>query len=217
MLVRLPLASPGIPRISATDGPGGGPSPTASTGAIVRTTDTMPHPRLAVMVAVSEVAGDSVAVVVSAVGEIDQVTAPALQDQLSRVIASKPRRLVIDLSRVSFLSAAGLSVLISVRQAAARQDIALQLRAPNRRMVVRMLDITGLDRLFEIVPPITDREKTLEVLDAGERDHDSAKSSIPPQSVVETDQDEYAHLVPLQRRYAVLAPNHPERQRLQAG
>jgi anti-anti-sigma factor len=160
VLVRLPLASPGIPRISATDGPGGGPSPTASTGAIVRTTDTMPHPRLAVIVAVSEVAGDSAAVVVSAVGEIDQVTAPALQDQLSRVIASKPRRLVIDLSRVSFLSAAGLSVLISVRQAAARQDIALQLRAPNRRMVVRMLDITGLDRLFEIVPPITDREKT---------------------------------------------------------
>src|SRR5947209_2483709 len=115
----------------------------------------MPHRRLAVLIAVSEVAGDPAAVVVSAVGQIDQVTAPPLQDQLSRVIASKPRRLVIDLSRVSFLSAAGLSALISARQATAQQDIALQLRAPNRRMVVRMLEITGLDRLFEIVPPVS--------------------------------------------------------------
>jgi RNA polymerase sigma-B factor len=182
----------------------------------VRTTDTMPHSRLAVMVAVSEVAGDPAAVVVSAVGEIDQVTAPPLQDQLNRVIASKPRHLVIDLSWVSFLSAAGLSVLLNARQAAARQGIALELRAPNRRMVVRMLEITGLDHLFEIVPPITDREDTLEMPDAGEGDRDSAKSSIPPQSVVETDQDEYAHLVPLQRRYAALTPDHPERQRLRA-
>ena len=182
----------------------------------MRTPDTMPHRRLAVLVAVSEVAGDPAAVVVSAVGEIDQVTAPPLQDQLSRVIASKPRRLVIDLSRVSFLSAAGLSALISARQATAQQDIALQLRAPNRRMVVRMLEITGLDRLFEIVPPVSDRDETLEVPGSGEGDRDSAKSSIPSQSEAETDQDEYAHLVPLQRRYASLAPDHPERQRLRA-
>ncbi|MCA1836580.1 MAG: SigB/SigF/SigG family RNA polymerase sigma factor, partial [Actinobacteria bacterium] len=39
---------------------------------------------------------------------------------------------------------------------------------------------------------------------------------MPSQSEAETDQDEYAHLVPLQRRYASLAPDHPERQRLRA-
>ena len=180
------------------------------------TTNTIPHRQLAILVAVTEtrVIGCSPAVVVSVVGEIDQLTASLWQDVLSRVVSREPRRLVIDLSGVLFLSAAGLSVLISLRNAAAQQGIVLQLKAPHRRVVVRALEITGLDRLFEVAPPVTAKDRTLGAPGSGEGDRAAAGSSISSRSAAETEQDEYAHLLPLQRRYAALAPDHPERHRL---
>ena len=125
------------------------------------TTNTIPHHQLAILVAVREtrVIGGSTAVVVSVVGEIDQLPASLWQDVLSRVVSREPRRLIIDLSGILFLSAAGLSVLINVRNAAAQQGIVLQLKAPHRRVVARALEITGLDRLFEIVPPVTAKDE----------------------------------------------------------
>ena len=166
------------------------------------TTNTIPHRQLAILVAVTEtrVIGGSPAVVVSVVGEIDQLTASLWQDVLSRVVSREPRRLVIDLSGVLFLSAAGLSVLINVRNAAAQQGIVVQLKAPHRRIVARALEITGLDRLFEIAPPVTAKDKTLGAPGSGEGDRAGAGSLISSRSAAETEQDEYAHLLPLQRR-----------------
>ena len=61
-------------------------------------------------------------------GEVDMVTGPVLQGQLREVLATRPERLIIDLSQVSFMGSTALSVLLSVRHAAAQQSITLQLR-----------------------------------------------------------------------------------------
>lgn len=91
--------------------------------------------------------------VIYVAGEVDILTASPLRDHFSRLLATRPQRLIIDLSRVSFLGAAGLSVLLSARDIAAQQDTVLQLRGTSRRAVARPLEVTGLDHLFEILPP----------------------------------------------------------------
>ena len=53
---------------------------------------------------------DGVAVV-SVSGEIDLVTAPALEQAIGAVVAESPTALVIDLSGVEFLGSVGLKIL----------------------------------------------------------------------------------------------------------
>jgi RNA polymerase sigma-B factor len=159
-------------------------------------------------------------VVVSVVGEIDMLTAPTLRDHLNRWLAAGSPRLIIDLSDTSFLGATALSVLSEVRRAAAGQGTRLQLRPPKRPVPARALNISGLDRLCETVSPITD-------IDRSHKHHLGRHAEVPcPRaarragaaasvtSVVESDQDEYEHLIPLQRRYAQLAADDPQRYRL---
>lgn len=165
---------------------------------------------------------DPAVVVVSVIGEIDILTESSLQDDLSKALATQPERLIIDLSRVSFLSAAGLSVLISVRHAATHQGTTLQLHVPDRRVMTWSLGIAGLDCLSEIAPPATGRDESSSPYSStqpsvalpGEPDLGGASVQTAPEAVTETEADKYAHLVPLQRRYAELAPDDPERQRM---
>jgi RNA polymerase sigma-B factor len=165
---------------------------------------------------------DPEVVFISVVGEIDLLSAPALHEHLSTLLAARPPRLVIDLSDVSFLGATALSVLIDARRAAAHQGTALQLRAPNRQLPASTLATTGLDRLLEIMPSSSDT-------DGSHNSHPGSHTEVPrPRSARRTDtgastasgssveagEDEYGHLIPLQRRYAELAADDPERQRL---
>lgn len=75
--------------------------------------------------------------------------------RLHELLTTGPERLIIDLSQVSFLGSTGLSVLITVRQTAIQQGIALQLCGTSRRAVAIPLRITGLDHLFELATPVT--------------------------------------------------------------
>jgi RNA polymerase sigma-B factor len=164
---------------------------------------------------------DPAVVLVTVTGEIDKLTEPALQEHLSRLLVTRPERLIIDLSEVHFLGAAGLSVLMSVRHAATDQGTSVQLRAPHRRMVARCLEITGMQCLFEILPPATGGDEPESFRSSTHqgaprpRDAEHHRvGSATSGSMVEPEKDEYAHLAPLQRRYAELAADEPERQRL---
>ena len=162
--------------------------------------------------------------VVCVVGEIDIGTEAGLQDQLSRVLATGPDCLVIDLSGVSFLGAAGLSVLLRARKAATDQGTTLQLRVPNPSVAIRPLQMSGLDGQFEIISPgchpdrpVSRRPQTPAGLaQPGEPDHDRVQTATRPKLGAESEPDEYAHLVPLQWRYAQLTADDPERPRLRA-
>lgn len=119
-----------------TDGPG---FSATSDGSGALTLDAVPHP-----------AGP---VLVHARGEIDTVTAPFLSEQLRGWFAAAPR-VVLDLSRVSFLGSAGLSALLAGTAEADAAGVLFQLACGEARQVRRVLQITGTLEHLDVVDRI---------------------------------------------------------------
>jgi anti-anti-sigma factor len=93
------------------------------------------------------------AVVLAVRGDVDSCTSPLLRDRLLEHLRPACPQLVVDLTEVGFFGAAGLTVLVTVRQAAEAAGIRLCLVA-GRRAVLLPLTITGLDDVFDICPDI---------------------------------------------------------------
>ena len=96
---------------------------------------------------------DNHSVVVQASGELDMLTAPRLSSQLDRAeaIVVPPAPVVLDLSGLTFLGSAGLSVLVAHHERCAALGSKLQIR-PGGRVVTRPLELTGLDQVLTVVP-----------------------------------------------------------------
>ena len=86
-------------------------------------------------------------------GELDIASAPALRDQLLSLLRPGSSRLVIDLSRVSFCDASGLTVLVNTARRARLLDGFLRLAAVSPQ-VGRVLNITGLHRHLANFPTV---------------------------------------------------------------
>jgi anti-sigma B factor antagonist len=85
-------------------------------------------------------------------GEVDMVTAPALERQVVALLAEKPRVLIIDLTGVRFFSSAGLAVLALAHREA---DDGTQLRVvAGDQAVLRPLELTGLTEDLVIRPTL---------------------------------------------------------------
>lgn len=99
------------------------------------------------------VSADACTVVVT--GEIDHLTAPCLREVLLDVLGRPhlPRDVVVDLSRVIHLGAAGLTALAVARRAAADGGRVLHLRCGTARAVIRPLQVTGLWQTFDTAEP----------------------------------------------------------------
>jgi anti-sigma B factor antagonist len=96
-------------------------------------------------------------------GEVDSLTAPRLGRQLIRVTDEGRTRVVVDLSRVTFIDSTGLSVLLNgLRQLTSRQG-RLLLVCPSTR-VLRPFEIAGLTERLDI---FRSREEALGQLAAG--------------------------------------------------
>jgi anti-anti-sigma factor len=85
-------------------------------------------------------------VVCTAVGEVDLTTRPLLLDPLLKAISDGPRHLVVDLSGVTFFSAAGVEVLMQTLTA--QQDRYAVVLVGNSRPVMRVLDVLKLAQRF---------------------------------------------------------------------
>jgi anti-sigma B factor antagonist len=99
------------------------------------------------VVLTSETGGEH-SIVMSIAGDIDAVTAPVVDLEVRRLCRSAAPTLVVDLNGVTFLGAAGLSLLIDAYRQTQLAEIALRLVAPSR--IVRLLDITGLAQMFSL-------------------------------------------------------------------
>ncbi len=90
------------------------------------------------------------AVLLGARGEVDLRTAPALRQDLMAALRTPDLLvLVLDLTEVAFLAAAGLTVLVEVRDRA--RELAVELRVvATGRAVLRPLDVTGLRDTFRL-------------------------------------------------------------------
>jgi anti-sigma B factor antagonist len=94
---------------------------------------------------------------VVAAGEIDLYTAPRLHSELSAVIANAApaARVIVDMSGVEFCDSTGMNVLLSCLRQVRERGGELELAAP-RPAVMKILQVTGLDSVFTIVPgPVT--------------------------------------------------------------
>jgi anti-sigma B factor antagonist len=93
-------------------------------------------------------------------GEVDIFTAPRFKDDLLALIDDGATDILVDLTRVEFIDSTALGVLIGGIKRLHPLDGHLLVIA-NTRPVLRILTITGLDKVFAVYP---DREKALAAL-----------------------------------------------------
>lgn len=83
-------------------------------------------------------------------GEIDHHGALSLREDLDRLIMHKrPRRLVLNLSRIEFMDSAGLGLLMGRYRLMRELGGVTVLAAPNPR-IMKILHLAGMERFFEI-------------------------------------------------------------------
>lgn len=89
--------------------------------------------------------------VVRVMGEVDLATAPALEAALLGVRDDRTDAVIVDLTGCTFLDSTGLRTLVATRERFERSNrrLGLALSTPG---VLRVLQITGLDKRFEIYP-----------------------------------------------------------------
>ena len=99
-------------------------------------------------------------VAVAVAGEVDMDTAPALQTAVTTAIDdidSGP--CILDLTDVTFLNPAGLTVLIAATTHAAARQETLRIVVDANRPVIRPITITGLDHQLRLYHTIDEAIK----------------------------------------------------------
>ena len=89
--------------------------------------------------------------VVSIEGELDLHTAPELEQALGTILARGGRSVVVDLAGLEFIDSAALAALLRALPRFRARGGRFLLVTEDRR-VLRTLEITGLDRTFDIEP-----------------------------------------------------------------
>jgi anti-sigma B factor antagonist len=82
-------------------------------------------------------------------GEVDVVTAPKLGRRLLALLEEGKRRLVVDLSDITFIDSAGIGVLLNARRQICHRHGELVVVCPNER-VRRSFQIMGLTEHLRI-------------------------------------------------------------------
>jgi len=97
------------------------------------------------------------AVIVSAVGEIDQLTLGPFRSTLSLALHEpSAHAVIVDLTGVTFLGSQGLNALLNAREEAQRANEALRLVVGHQHPVLLPLELTGLDKVFEVCETVQD-------------------------------------------------------------
>jgi len=99
----------------------------------------------------AERAPDDLALLVMG-GEIDYSASPRLRERLDEHIAAGKRRLIIDLTEVTFIDSSAIGAIVGATaglREAGGGSLSIVCGTENRR-VLRILDIAGIDSLFEL-------------------------------------------------------------------
>jgi anti-sigma B factor antagonist len=86
-------------------------------------------------------------------GEVDVYTAPAVRTRLLEAVEGGCPVLVVDMAGVDFIDSSGLGVLVSglkrIRESGGRMTL-----VTDRESILKIFRITGLDKVFDIVPTL---------------------------------------------------------------
>jgi anti-sigma B factor antagonist len=94
--------------------------------------------------------GDGAQRLVEVIGELDMYTSPRLREVMLDLIDDGARTIVIDMAELTLIDSTGLGVLVGILKRILQHGGDLELRSP-RRAARRVIEITGLDRVFTIV------------------------------------------------------------------
>lgn len=83
-------------------------------------------------------------------GRVDSYTAPQLSDTLNEVMNMGRHRIILDLAEVSYISSAGLRVLIDVQKACRRHAQSQLVLANVPPRVYETLELAGFVPLFKV-------------------------------------------------------------------
>jgi anti-sigma B factor antagonist len=86
-------------------------------------------------------------------GEIDLHVSPAVTASLNAMIEKKPKQLVVDLSRVTYIDSAGLATFIEGMQKVEAYGGKFAL-AGLQETVRSIFEISRLDQVFQIFPDV---------------------------------------------------------------
>jgi anti-sigma B factor antagonist len=105
--------------------------------------------------AIEHLALEEGAAVIAVHGELDAVSSGELRATLE-LLGLVFGAVVVDLSDLDFCNSRGLQVLQDAHAHLLRTGGRLMLRRPSR-LVQRMLEITGLDEVLTVDPPVTNK------------------------------------------------------------
>jgi anti-anti-sigma factor len=80
-------------------------------------------------------------------GELDIASIGPIRASIDALVATRPERVVVDLTELRFLDSSGLSLLLVI----ADQVAEVELRNPSA-MIRKIIDLTGLLSVFVITP-----------------------------------------------------------------
>ncbi|MFF4011309.1 STAS domain-containing protein [Streptomyces sp. NPDC001717] len=98
--------------------------------------------------------------VLRVIGDMDLDHADQLRGSLDTALSEAPEGsdVIVDLQNSSFCDSTGLNVLLAAREEARALGHHLLLAAPSHQMI-RLLDLTGSDGLFTLLPSVADRRE----------------------------------------------------------
>jgi anti-sigma B factor antagonist len=107
--------------------------------------------------------------IISLDGDLDVSSSPQVKETLSHLLEQGRKRIVVDMSRVSYMDSSGLSAIVATHQSLRnRGTIALVGCKPN---VERVLRFTQFDKVLDLYRNFEDYE-------AGQRDNLRAVSGV---------------------------------------
>lgn len=116
------------------------------------------------------------ALVLACTGEVDSATAPQLDERVGAAVSAGRTRLVIDLTATTYVSSAGVGVLVAAQHACKSASGALVLVYPRKKDdatgmtrgydVLEVLDLLGLTEQFTVAGSLTEAERCMAGSDA---------------------------------------------------
>jgi len=91
--------------------------------------------------------------IITVTGRLDAATAPGLDDTLNGIIAQGTTALVFDFSGLSYISSAGLRVLLSARKKVQPRNGTVML-CGLQPFVREVFEMTGFTRIFPVVSDV---------------------------------------------------------------
>lgn len=91
--------------------------------------------------------------VIRAVGELEIATVPEMRAVVAEISERRPRALVFDFRRISYMDSSGLGILVSAKKrlGADQGEVVLITEQPA---VLKALQLSGLDQIIGVYPTV---------------------------------------------------------------